>query len=121
MVLSWIKPGVLGKADSPRPLLDAACYIAKLKRFFPDWEIPTPEEVERPTIQAAVKAARYMSPEEDPILAISPLQKGMQKVEVPQQLRDLGLMFINNPEKWPSTSSVLASAEFQTFEKLVGM
>ncbi|KAF2452535.1 hypothetical protein BDY21DRAFT_388547 [Lineolata rhizophorae] len=116
MVLSWIKTGVLGKSDSPHPLVNAAWCMAKIKRLFPDWEIPTPEEVERPTLQATVKAARRMSREEEPILAI------LQKVEMPQQLRDLlRLMLVTNPDKRPSASTVLASAEFRAFEKLVGM
>jgi hypothetical protein len=45
----------------------------------------------------------------------------MQKIEMPQQLRDLlGLMLVTNPDKRPSASAVLASNEFRAFGELVG-
>lgn len=121
MLLCWIKPNVLGKADSPHSLVDAAWCMAKIKRLFPDWELPTPNEVNGPVLQAAVKAARRMSQEEALMQAILPFQEEMQKVEMPQQLRDLlGLMLVTNPDKRPSASAVLASTEFRAFEKVLG-
>jgi serine/threonine protein kinase len=119
MLLCWIKPNVLGNADSPHPLVDAAWCMAKINRLFPDWDFPTPDEVEGPVLQAAVKAAKRMSQEDSPMQAILPIKEEMQKVEMPQQLRDLLVfMLVINPDKRPSASAVLASKEFLAFEKV---
>ncbi|KAF1991508.1 hypothetical protein K402DRAFT_126811 [Aulographum hederae CBS 113979] len=47
MLLCWIKAGVMGQWDSPHWLIDDAWCMAKIKRLFPDWKIPTPDEFER--------------------------------------------------------------------------
>jgi hypothetical protein len=60
-------PGVLGEWDSPHYLIDEAWCMAKIKWLVPSWRIPLPEEVERPTIKAAVKAAERISREEEPM------------------------------------------------------
>ncbi|PSN63616.1 hypothetical protein BS50DRAFT_678881 [Corynespora cassiicola Philippines] len=120
MLLCWIKPNVLGNADSPHPLVDAAWCMAKIKRLFPDWELPAPDKVDGPVLQAAVNAARYISREDPPMQAILPIQEEMQKVKMPQQLRDLlGFMLATNPDKRPSASAVLESISFQEFEKVI--
>lgn len=122
MLLCWIKPNVLGNADSPHPLVDTAWCMAKIKRLFPDWELPTPDKVDGPVLQAAVEAARRISREDPPMQAILPIQEEMQKVEMPQQLRDLlGFMLVTNPDKRPSASAVLESIIYLEFEKVVGV
>lgn len=93
--------------------------MAKIKRLFPDWNIPDPGEVEGHSLKAAVKSARRMSEEE--LQDILPFDEEIRKVELPQHLRDLlRLMLVVNPDQRPSASSVLASAEFQAFEQLIG-
>lgn len=53
---------------------------------------------------------------------ISPFDEETQKVEMPQQLREL-LRFIlaPDPKARPSASSVLASREFRDFEHYVSV
>lgn len=116
----WIKPGVLG--DSPHPMIDEAWCMAKFMRLFPDWEVPAPDKIERETLKVALASARRLSQEVDELKAISPLEEELKKVKMPQELRDLlRLMFITDPNKRPSASSVLASEELQAFKKLVGV
>jgi hypothetical protein len=94
--------------------------MAKIKRLFPDWELPMPDEVKSHALKASVKAARRMSQEELPVKEILPIQEELQKMEMPQQLRDiLGLMLATNPDKRPSASAVLASNEFRAFGEFV--
>lgn len=120
MLLCWIKPGVLGESDSPHYLINEAWCMAKIKRLVPSWKIPLPEEVERPTVKAAVEAAECISREEEPMQAILSVQEEMRNAEVPQQLTDLlRFMMVTGPEKRPSASYTLESKEFQIFMKLV--
>ncbi|KAL7626844.1 hypothetical protein AAE478_003618 [Parahypoxylon ruwenzoriense] len=122
MLLFWIKPGVLGSRDSPHFLLDGSWSMAKIKRLFPDWNIPAPDQAEGPSLQAAVKSARRMSEEEPELQAILPFEEETRKVMIPQQMGDvLRLMLVVNPDRRPLASSVLESTEFQAFEKLVGV
>ena len=120
MLLYWIKPGVLGAWDCPRSLLNAAWSMAKIKRLFPDWRIPTPDKVSGYILQDAVKTAEILSKEELEFLAIMPLDEETHKVEMPQELRDLlRFMMVVDPVQRPSAASVLASKEFRAFEQLV--
>lgn len=63
MLLCWIKPGILGEWDSPHPLINEAWCMAKIKRLFPSWNIPTPEEVTGYSLKAAVDSANSLSKE----------------------------------------------------------
>lgn len=120
MLLCWIKPGVLGEWDSPHPLINEAWCMAKIKRLFPDWNIPTPEEVTGHSLKAAVDSAGALSKEVPGLKAILPFDEETEKVEMPQQLKDLlRFMFVLDPIKRPSASSVLASRELQDFENLL--
>lgn len=117
MLLCWIKPGVLGEWDSPHFLIDKAWSMVKIKRLFPNWNIPTPDEVEGDALKAAVNSARRMSREEPDLQAILPLTEETRGVEMPQQLRDLlRFMLVADPSERPSASSVLASREFGRFK-----
>ncbi|KAF2260207.1 hypothetical protein CC78DRAFT_585097 [Lojkania enalia] len=108
--------------DSPHFLIDKAWSMAKIKRLFPRWNLPNPDEVEGDTLKAAVKSAGRMSLEEPEMQAISPLDVELQGIRMPEQLRDLlRLMLIVDPNKRPSASSVLTSREFLAFEKLNGI
>ncbi|KAE8353223.1 hypothetical protein BDV28DRAFT_157211 [Aspergillus coremiiformis] len=119
MLLCWIKPGILGAWNSPHPLLNEAWCMAKIKQLFPHWSIPTPNKVEKHSLEAAVDAAKSLSKEPD-LQGILPFDKEIQKVEMPQQLRDLlRFMLVVNPVERPSPSSVLASREFRSFEEFV--
>jgi hypothetical protein len=75
MLLCWIKAGVLGAGDSPHPFINEAWCMVKIKRLLPCWHIPTPDEVERPTLKSAVKSAIRFSKEEKILQAISPFDK----------------------------------------------
>ncbi|KAH7351217.1 kinase-like domain-containing protein [Rhexocercosporidium sp. MPI-PUGE-AT-0058] len=122
VLLCWIKPGVLGAWDSPHCLINKAWSMAKSKRLFPNWNIPSPDEVEGDSFKATVKSARRMSQEEPGLQAILPLEEEIRGVEMPQQLRELlRLVLVVDPSKRPSASSVLASKEFQAFETFIGI
>lgn len=93
--------------------------MAKIKRLFPNWYIPSPDEVERPTLKSAVEFAVRFSEEEPIPQAISPFEEETQKVKIPEQLRVLlRLMLVVNPDERPSASAVLASREFRAFHEL---
>ncbi|XHF99305.1 hypothetical protein AWENTII_002812 [Aspergillus wentii] len=57
MLLCWIKPDVLGVWDCPHYLVNEAWCMAKIKRLFPEWNIPTPDTVEGHCLKAAVGSA----------------------------------------------------------------
>lgn len=119
MLLCWIKPGILGAGDSPRPFIDEAWCMAKIKRLFPDWDVPAPEEVERRTLQSAVEFAVRFSEEESVPRAISPFGEETQKVKIPEQLRQLfRSMLAVDPGQRPSASEVLASRELLALQML---
>lgn len=88
MLLCWIKPGVLGVWDSPHPLINEAWSMAKIKRLFPYWNIPNPDEVDGHSVEAAVDSAKSLSKEVSDLQAILPLHEETKKVEIPQQLSD---------------------------------
>ncbi|KAK2764424.1 hypothetical protein FQN54_009118 [Arachnomyces sp. PD_36] len=123
MLLCWIKPGVLGPWNSPHYLVNEAWCMAKIKRLFPHWDIPTPDKVEGDSLKAAVDSAKRFSKQESElqdILDILPFDEETQKVEIPMQLRELlRFMLVPNPVKRPSASSVMISREFRAFQKLV--
>jgi len=120
MLLCWIKPSVLGVHDSPHSMLNEAWAMAKIKRLFPNWSLPPPEEVPREVLRTAIRIARRISREEPEMQNILALEEETQKVEMPQQLRDLlGLMLVVDPSVRPSASDVLTSNEFRELEKLV--
>ncbi|RDW83624.1 uncharacterized protein DSM5745_03950 [Aspergillus mulundensis] len=122
MLLCWIKPGVLGVWDSPHPLLNEAWSMAKIKRLFPLWNLPGPDKVERHSLKAAVESAVCLSKEVPELQAISAFDDEFQKVEIPQQLKDiLRFMLVADPSKRPSASSVLVSSELQALANLVNI
>lgn len=119
LLLCWIKPGVLGAWDSPHPLINDAWCMAKLRRLFPGWHIPTPEQVERPTLKSAVESAVILSEDEEGPRWIAPFDEETQKFEIPDQLIDLlRLMLVVDPRQRPSASAVLESKEFKAFQML---
>lgn len=119
LLLCWIKPGVLGAWDSPHPLINDAWCMAKLRRLFPEWHIPTPEQVQRPTLKSAVESAVLLSEDEDGPRWIAPFAEETEKFEMPDQLRDLlRLMLVVDSRQRPSASAVLESKEFKAFQML---
>jgi serine/threonine protein kinase len=118
MLLVWIKPGILGAWRSPHWLIDDSWSMAKIKRLLPHWNIPTPDEVEGHVMKATVNSAMHFSESQElpDLQAILPFDEEIQKVAMPQQLKDLlRFMFVVDPVKRPSAVSVLASGEFQAF------
>jgi hypothetical protein len=121
-LLCWIKPGALGAWDSPSPWIDRSWSMAKIKRLFPAWNIPSPGEVEGHSLKAAIESTKRLSEEVEDMQAILPFENEMQMVEMPQQIRDLlRLMLVPNPSKRPPALSVLESAEFSALEKFIGV
>lgn len=119
LVLCWIKPGVLGAGDSPHPLINEAWCMAKLKRLFPGWHIPSADQVERPTLKSAVESAVLLSEDEEGPQSILTFKEETQKIQMPDQLRDLlRLMLVVDPRQRPSASDVLGSKEFKAFHML---
>ncbi|KAL3477402.1 hypothetical protein BJX99DRAFT_269811 [Aspergillus californicus] len=123
MLLCWIKPGTFGVRDSPHSLLNEAWSMAKINRLFPHWNIPTPDEVDRDILKAALDSANRFSDNDElsELQAILPLDREIQEIEMPQELRDLRLMLVVNPIGRPSASSVLASKEFRAFGEIMGV
>lgn len=72
--------------------------------------------------RVAVSSAQTFSQKVPAFQAISPFDEETNKVDMPQQLRDL-LRFILEPDptKRPSASAVLASKEFRDFEHYVSV
>ncbi|KAF2761593.1 kinase-like protein [Pseudovirgaria hyperparasitica] len=122
-LLSWIKPGILGAFDSPHFLLHKAWSMAKIKRLFPEWYIPTPDEVEGHSFKATVKSAARISREEPEMRAIAPLEEELRGVEMlPREIGEvLRLVLVVDPRRRPSASEVLASKEFRALETFVGV
>jgi serine/threonine protein kinase len=124
MLLVWMKPGFFGVRHKPKSSPDEAWCIVKLKRLFPEWRIPLPSvitnEVLKSTISAAFAMYKSSKPEEKVLQETLPFDAEMGKVEMPQELRSLlRIMLVTDPQKRPSASSVLASAEYQAFATLV--
>ena len=108
--------------NSPHFLINKVWSMAKLKRLFPSWNIPPPDEVEGHMLKTEVRIAKRQSLGEQVMLDISPLDVELRGVEMPEQLRDLlRFMLIVDPKKRPSASSVLTSKEFLAFEELNGI
>lgn len=96
--------------------------MAKIKRLFPHWRIPTPDEVEVDELKIAAEHAVNMSKEVPELLDILPLKQMIQAIEMPQALRDLlRLMMVVDPSARPSASSVLASRDFRGFQEYVSV
>lgn len=96
--------------------------MAKIKRLFPHWRIPTPDEVEVNELKIAVEHAVNMSKEVPKLLDILPLEQMMQAIEIPQGLRDLlRLMMVVDPSVRPSALSVLTSRDFRGFQDYVSV
>ena len=93
--------------------------MAKIKQLFPNWKIPAPDEVDGHILKAIVQSAGSLGEKVPELQKGLPFNEGMQKVEVPQQLRDLlHVMLVVNVGKRPSALSLLASKEFQAFDNL---
>ncbi|KAI3299492.1 hypothetical protein DTO002I6_1719 [Penicillium roqueforti] len=119
MFLCWIKPGVLGMWGSYHPFLNEAWSIVKIKRLFPEWDIPTPDEVDGHLIKTVVNCAQSMTETEPKLQEFLPFDEETKTLEISDQLRDLlRFMLVPDPVKMPSASSVLASRELQAFENL---
>ncbi|KAI3393451.1 hypothetical protein diail_4247 [Diaporthe ilicicola] len=81
--------------------------------------IATPDEVERPTLKAAVEFAVPFSQDEPVPQDISPFEEETQKMRIPGPLVDLlRLMLVVDPRQRPSASAVLKSRELQDFQIL---
>lgn len=117
LLLCWIRPGVLGAWDSPHPLINEAWCMAKLRRLFPEWHIPAHEQFGRPTLNSAVESAVLLSEDEEGPHWIAPFAEETQKLDIPDQLRDLlRLMLVVDPGQRPSASAVVESKEFKAFQ-----
>ena len=124
MLLVWMKLGFFGVRDKPKSSPDEAWCIVKLKRLFPEWRIPLPvvitNEALKSTITTAFAMYKTPKPEEELLQRILPFDEEIGKMEMPQEPRSLlRIMLVTDPQKRPSASSVLASAEYQAFAKLV--
>ncbi|CAD6457007.1 d901e2b7-67f1-46d5-91ea-b0fac1d47d0f [Sclerotinia trifoliorum] len=104
MSLVWMKPGFFGEDGEPI--------------------ISCPEEVEDKDLEQTMNDAMAIyttpKPEEEQLQEILPFDKEIQKVNMRHELRSLLLiMLATDPKKRPSSSDVLASAEYQAFVKFV--
>ena len=119
MLLCWIKPGILGAGDSPHPFLNESWSMAKIKRLFPGWKVPTADEVKTHTLKAHVDISIRLSEEERIPRAISPFDIETRKFRIPEELRNiLRLMMVVTPSERPSASLVLALKEFQAIQSI---
>lgn len=119
ILLCWIRPGILGARDSPHSFVNEAWCMAKLKRLFPEWRIPTPDQVDRHSLKSAVESAVLLSRDEEGPQSIAPFADETQKFKMSKQSRDLlRLMLVVDPRQRPSASAVLESKEFKAFQLL---
>lgn len=73
-------------------------------------------------LKIAVEHAVKMSKGVPELLESPPLEHMMQVIEMTQVLRDLlRLMMVVDPSARPSASSVLASADFRSFQEYVSV
>ncbi|KAJ5789867.1 uncharacterized protein N7518_006878 [Penicillium psychrosexuale] len=112
----------LGQAcaePSYHPFLNEAWSIVKIKRLFPEWDIPTPDEVDGHFVKAVVNCAQSMTETEPKLQEILSFDEETKTLEISDQLRDLlRFMLVPDPVNRPSASSVLASRELRAFENL---
>lgn len=54
--------------------------MAKIKRLFLEWNIPTPDEVDGSTLKAAVGSAKTLAKEVPDLQAILPFNEEIKKV-----------------------------------------
>lgn len=116
MVICWINPRILGILDCPHWLINDAWCMAKLKRLFPKWEIPSPDTAETHTLHSTFEAAPTFAQEVPDILLIQPLDEELRKMQISAQLCALlqSMLVIEAVER-PTASAVLASDEFREF------
>lgn len=108
MLLCWIKRSILGDSDCPHPVFSRAWSTAKLKRLFPDWELLPRRAVDKDVLQGARYMSLLMNP---PMQTTLPIHEELQKVEMPQDLRDaLELILVIDPGK-PSMPTILPLRE----------
>ncbi|RAL00462.1 uncharacterized protein BO80DRAFT_425626, partial [Aspergillus ibericus CBS 121593] len=122
MLLCWIKPGILGVWDSPHPFINEAWCMAKIKRLFPHWETPGSDTIDDPLLKAALDSAHRLGEGAPELQAILGLDAELQRVGIPEQLRDLlRFMLVVDPVQRPSAFSVLTSKELKALEKVVSV
>ena len=93
--------------------------MAKIKRLFPEWNIPSPDEVNGHSLKAAVASAEFLIKEVPDLQGIAPFDEETKKAEMPQPLRSLlRFMLVPDPAKRPSAASVLTSREFLSLRNL---
>lgn len=94
--------------------------MVKMKRLFPVWNIPIPDEINGHFLKASVNCAKSFSEQDPDLQVILPFDMETQKVEMQRELSQLlRFKLIPNPSQRPSPLSVLESRELRAFENLV--
>ncbi|OOF91832.1 hypothetical protein ASPCADRAFT_133908 [Aspergillus carbonarius ITEM 5010] len=120
-ILYWIRPGILGPAGVFNPIIDEAWCMAKLKRLFPEWNIPAPEGVVDAEYRSKLYAARGFCQEIEQLMGISSVEGELRRMGVPKEVRDVvRLMMVLDPGERPLAREVLESKEMRALEGFVG-
>lgn len=110
MLLSWMKPGILGTAGNTNPLFHNSWCIAKIRQLFPDWR---PSPINDSVIQAEFKLSEELIEDFTEIRNVSSLENEMQTVFMLPEVSDLlRRLFVVDSEKRLSAEEALKSNEF---------
>ncbi|KAI0896252.1 kinase-like domain-containing protein [Annulohypoxylon nitens] len=117
MLLTWMKPSLLGVGGCPRPEIDDFWCLMKMKQLFLDQtDFPTDD----PNQLVDLKIVREFIESQTPLRIICPFEEEAKRLGLPEAITDiLRLMLVVDVGNRPSASSILESAEFQALEKFV--
>lgn len=110
-IFCWMRPGVLGSADSQVPFSNEAWCIAKLKRLFPGWVVPSIEdEIRKYEFELADALIEESTSR---ILKMSTLEKELNVIPTLPEVKDLlrSMLIIDNEQR-PTAGEVLRSKEY---------
>ena len=95
--------------------------MAKLKRLFPEWNIPAPEGVVDAEYRSKLYAARGFCQEIEQLMGMSSVEEELRRMGVPKEVRDVvRLMMVLDPGERPLAREVLESKEMRALEGFVG-
>ncbi|RAK96467.1 kinase-like protein [Aspergillus ibericus CBS 121593] len=121
-LLYWLNPTIIGPEDGFTLPVNEAWCMAKLKRLFPQWQIPVPEEEEAvmgPMLRYRFQMARYLAQNED-LASRMPLRRELDRMRLPFALIELLCLMLEVwPQCRPSARGVLGSAELSFWEDFV--
>ncbi|KAB8356516.1 hypothetical protein FH972_024099 [Carpinus fangiana] len=112
----WVRPGVLGAANSQIPFSNEAWCIVKLRRLFPNWVVPP---IEDDVCRCEFELADALIEESTPrVLEVSSLEEELEATPTLPEIKDLlRFMLIIDAQLRPTAAEVLRSKEYLALEK----